>query len=322
MNCAPCETRLQPAQCAGMSLVELMVAMVIGLTLIAGVGRIYLGSKQTYRVQQAYVQMQENGRYGIQTMAQDLRRAGYMGGNGDINAINGTLGPTTVADSCNTGDTTWGRMIGRRIFGIDDARTGYACIPASGAGAYLRGDVVVSRYAAPWEATSFDASRLYVRSSLFTGRIFAGSDQNDAANRVDQRPRRTAELLAHGYYIGVSPVTCNGASIPALFQVYPDANGRPISEELVRGADQLQVQFGVGTNGSVAQYFDADNVPNWSNVISVRLWLLMRTDCPEIGYTDTKDYVMGDQIGLDEYTPNDGFRRQLYSSTVMLRNGA
>jgi hypothetical protein len=44
--------------------------------------------------------------------------------------------------------------------------------------------------------------------------------------------------------------------------------------------------------------------------------LLARTAKVENGYSNTTSYAMGDQT----YTVNDGFRRQLFTAVVQLRN--
>jgi type IV pilus assembly protein PilW len=63
----------------GVSLVELMVALVLSMILMAGVGQIYLGSKQTYRIQDGQARLQENARYALDVLNRDIRSAGYMG---------------------------------------------------------------------------------------------------------------------------------------------------------------------------------------------------------------------------------------------------
>jgi type IV pilus assembly protein PilW len=63
-------------RCRGFSLVELMVALVITLILLAGIGQIFLSSKKSYTLQDSLSRMQENGRYAMDTLSQDLRRAG------------------------------------------------------------------------------------------------------------------------------------------------------------------------------------------------------------------------------------------------------
>lgn len=49
-------------QC-GFTITEIMVAMVLGLFLTAGVAQIYLGSKQANRLNNALAAIQENGRF-------------------------------------------------------------------------------------------------------------------------------------------------------------------------------------------------------------------------------------------------------------------
>ncbi len=62
---------------AGLSLIEIMIALLIGAFLIGGVLQIFIGSKQTYRMQQALSRLQENGRFAMDFLAKDIRMAGY-----------------------------------------------------------------------------------------------------------------------------------------------------------------------------------------------------------------------------------------------------
>ena len=63
----------------GLTLVEMMVAILLSLILTAGVIQSYLGNKQTYGFQEAMSRNQENGRYGIEVLSRDLRMAGFTG---------------------------------------------------------------------------------------------------------------------------------------------------------------------------------------------------------------------------------------------------
>ena len=64
---------------AGLTLLEILVAMTLGLVLIGGILYVYLGSKTYYRVQEGLSRVQENGRFAMEFITQDLRMAGYMG---------------------------------------------------------------------------------------------------------------------------------------------------------------------------------------------------------------------------------------------------
>ena len=68
----------------GIGLVELMVAMVLGLILIAGVIEIYLSSKVSYRTIEAMARLQENARYAMYHIQKELRMAGYTDCSPDI----------------------------------------------------------------------------------------------------------------------------------------------------------------------------------------------------------------------------------------------
>lgn len=64
---------------AGLSLIELLIAMVLGLTLATGVVQIYVGSLVTERSQEARLRMQENGRFALNFLSNEIRAAGYLG---------------------------------------------------------------------------------------------------------------------------------------------------------------------------------------------------------------------------------------------------
>ncbi len=342
-NQSPCT----PLNCRGFGLVELMVALVITLILLAGIGNIFLGSKKSFNIQDSLGRMQENGRYAMDTLVADLRRSGYWGGNTDTTVIVGTTGTDTdTTGACTADNTDWIRMVNRRIFGKNNAVGTYACIPTIGANDYVRGDILVVRYAAPWKVGGittpvFVNNRFYMRTSLFRGALFLGSAEADGLNDVSGAAVREAELVGHAYYIGNSATNCptTGVAVPALFRRTMNDAGNLESEEIASGVDHLQLQYGVDEeitaanprgDGTVNQYFDADDIndtdgadpakPDWKQVIAARIWMLVRSECPETGYNNDNSYTMGDLTGIAEYTPDDGFRRQLYTSTVQLRN--
>jgi len=61
----------------GMTLIEIMIALLIGAFLLGGVLQIFIGSKQTYRMQENLSRLQENGRFAMDFLAKDIRMAGY-----------------------------------------------------------------------------------------------------------------------------------------------------------------------------------------------------------------------------------------------------
>lgn len=62
----------------GLSIVELLVAVVIGMLLLTGVIQVFFASKQTYSSNEAASRLQENGRFALEFIAQSARHAGYV----------------------------------------------------------------------------------------------------------------------------------------------------------------------------------------------------------------------------------------------------
>jgi len=65
-----------PGTQAGLSLIELLIALALGLTLIMGLLQLFLASKQTYALQQQVAMTQENARFVIERLSTDVRQAG------------------------------------------------------------------------------------------------------------------------------------------------------------------------------------------------------------------------------------------------------
>ena len=313
--------------CRGFSLVELMVSLVITLILLAGIGQIFLSSKKSYTLQDSLARIQESGRYAMDVLSQDLRRAGYWGGNADIDTITGTQAQFTETGTCVANGTNWARMLDKNVFGLNDTRGAYGCLPAA---TLPPQDILLVRYAAPWQVggtttPTFEANQFYLRSSLFEGKLFKGSEEADASNIIAGAAAvRTAELIAKAYYIDPATNTgtskCGGGTVPSLYRLGL-VNGVPTAEEVAYGVENLQVQYGIDTDGdgSVDSYVDAAGSTDamWDQVVAVRIWLLIRAECPDTGYTNSTIYSLA---GADLPAFDDSFRRKLYTSTVQLRN--
>jgi type IV pilus assembly protein PilW len=340
-----------------------MVALVITLILLAGIGQIFLSSKKSFVIQNSLGRIQENGRYAMDVVVSDLRRAGYWGGNADIAKIEGTQGTNLGADEECTNEANWSHMLDRSIYGLNlsgsqkpsDGGNNYSCIKDAGATPYVRGDVLLVRYAHPSAVGSITKplscasgttiaecypDEYFLRSSLFRGRLFKGSDSELTDNNLVAPAIRTAELVARAYYIGTSnrPSACPAdGAVPSLVRICLDSSGAFTAGEVAYGVDNLQIKYGIESSNGGIRYYDADEIeidpsppptttpptpptPDWKNVVVARIWLLIRAECPETGFTNSNTYVMGDV----NYTPTDtdgrGYRRKLYTSTIQLRN--
>lgn len=82
---------------SGFSLVELMVALTIGLIILSAVSMLFVSSKKTYTTQDRLARLQENARFAMQFLVKDLRLTGYYGCINQVDAasINNRLNNST-----------------------------------------------------------------------------------------------------------------------------------------------------------------------------------------------------------------------------------
>ncbi|WP_313348739.1 PilW family protein [Stenotrophomonas sp.] len=64
---------------AGMSLIELMIALVIGLILMLGITQVFIASHSASRLSEGVARAQESGRFALDFLERDIRMAGHMG---------------------------------------------------------------------------------------------------------------------------------------------------------------------------------------------------------------------------------------------------
>lgn len=101
----------------GFSLIELMVAMLIGLIVIGGVISVFLANQQVYRSNAALSDVQDNTRVAFEMLAQNIREAGLLGcaSNGQVaNVLQ--IGP-------NAGGTDWWADWGNALRGFGTGTT-------------------------------------------------------------------------------------------------------------------------------------------------------------------------------------------------------
>ncbi|MEW5008717.1 MAG: PilW family protein [Cycloclasticus sp.] len=64
---------------SGVTLVELMIALVLGLIIAAGLSQIFVSSQKTYRITEEQSRLQESARFGFEFITRGFREAGYSG---------------------------------------------------------------------------------------------------------------------------------------------------------------------------------------------------------------------------------------------------
>ena len=117
----------------GLTLIELMVSMVLGIVLMAGVLQLFAANKSSYQLTQAVSEMQENARFAMSRLERDIRMAGFLGCTGrDQGSI--VINPVLTLPSAFTPDngiegweadgTAYGSFTVIKDASVSDASTG------------------------------------------------------------------------------------------------------------------------------------------------------------------------------------------------------
>ncbi|MOA03349.1 hypothetical protein D3C78_1228500 [compost metagenome] len=150
------------------------------------------------------------------------------------------------------------------------------------------------------------------------------SDDLDSYTFLDdekfENVRRYAERLIYVSPCGV----CSGDgadSIPTLKMVELRNGAWSDPMSLVEGVEDLQLEYGIDSDsdGYPDEFVDQPASDKWRDVVAVRFHLLVRNlEESRTGNAPDKTYVLGSKT----VTPNDDFKRHVYSMTVRLRNAA
>ena len=326
----------------GFSLVELMVALAIGLVLLTLLATVFANSSRSQKEITMAAQQVENGRYAIELLSEDLRHAGFYGPYFSLPA------PTALTDPCSLALADLRTGIALPVQGYDSpASSPLSCIDddnfvagtdilvirrvstvTTAAGSLVNNLVYLQSTASPNVATN-PVIDLGSSASSFNLQIRNGSGANVAA------PIR--KLETHIYFIapcstptGSGNTKCTstddgGTPIPTLkrLELSVDSSGNTamVTYPLVEGIQNLQFEYGIdtdsdgGPNGSSTT--DPGAAPNWQNVMAGRLYLLARNTQPSAGYIDNKTYNLG---GTTVSAPGDNYRRHLYTAAVRVKN--
>jgi len=302
--------------CAGLSLVELMVAVVLGLLILAAMLTAYNAGSATSSSNARFAEVQTNGRYAVDFLKGEIQHAGFLG----LNA-----GPVQKGGATATSDYGCGAGFAAKleepVWGSNDATsTPLSCIASADFEAST--DVLVIRRAGLTPGTrgcrddtaGLAANYLYVRTEFMQATVFAGA----TAPPNLQPPVEDYPVCVDVYYI--SPYTKSaGDGVPALKRMILGSGPAMTSELVASGIENMQVQYGV-RSGNTVSFVDAPGAADWPRVVAVRLWLLARSSDPEYsGFANKSTYEMADRSGGSAITVNDHYVRQMFALVVNLR---
>ncbi|HPE81116.1 MAG TPA: PilW family protein [Gammaproteobacteria bacterium] len=342
---------------AGLTLVELMVATTLSLVLLAGVLLVFTANKTTYQMQNGLGTLQENGRYAMRQITADLQLAGFGGCLSprlDPRVVILANTPPPYLTNFTTGEFFDGRNDetathtygGKAMYQgpdydadgtIGDNGTDSIEIrgPLRSDVRFVTGEILTTGTVDVIGTGSGFATDEYLMiadcagADIFraTGVTESGGDTQIAhaasSNSQAGLSRRygadsvVMEFATHTYFIAdTGRVNSYNQPVTALYR-FDGTN----SQELVDGVEDLQVQFALDTdgNGVVDDYQDPGGVTDWSEVMAVRVSLLLNS---VEGASATEAPFTFFPNGTGPVTPASGDLRlrQEFTALVSVRN--
>ena len=292
------------SQEGGFSLVELLVAMAIGLVLLGAILSIAMGTSLAARQSHTVSRMGEDASIALETLARHIRMAGYS---------------QPVLMAARSAVTVDGQLV--------------QLVDSHLAGAGLKGcDGGFSSTSAAWESltctnASAEPDDIAVRyeGDSFTTEAAGGKSASDCLSQGVRHNAISAvnssvqyALVESRFFISSNKeLSCAG-----------NGNAAFTAQPLVSGVEFMRVHYGIAsdtTGSQVVRFASAHEVnalggnpdQNWGRVVAVRICLQMLSASQDQG--TAVDYINCDGVLT---SPPDKFLHRTFSTTVSLRNRA
>ena len=278
-------------QAAGFSLVEMMVALALGLVIVGAAIALFLGTRQVSRTTDNMSRLQEGARFAFELMSREFREAGSTPcgsgygesaqGPGWVNVVSMLADKTpwwanwtpvfgyeesTAFTGADFGSTAGARVAGTDAFELRSTQGSIeALVEPGGSGGAVKlkaskqhdlqvGDIGV--------ACDYQKGRIFKVEAADAVALNMGSIGMDEMREKSM----IARLHASAWYIGQTGRAATGGR--ALFRTTPTG-----AQEMIDGVQNMQLAY---FNSATGQYEDATAIADWSAVSAVRITLTIQ----------------------------------------------
>jgi type IV pilus assembly protein PilW len=331
-------------------LVELMIAMTLGLVLSAAVIQVTLASQRSHRVLEAAGFLQESGRIAVSFMIRDLRMAGYMGcpnlqriplniiANNPPADFNFTAASVLLGQDNVSATNPYNAVENSDIVIIQRAVT--PAVNLAGNVAPNNANIQIESNPAGIGANDLVFVTDCINADLFKATnvsnnggngnsnvTIAHASNSNTTNRLSKIYNADAEVMGFQslvYFVRASSrTTPNGSAINSLWVQARNlgSGATPMATELVEGVENIQISYGEDTDDDqdIDVYRNAADVSNWAAALSVRIELLLHSlDDNIVG--SSGEFVQNTLIYNGAAVASDQRLRQVYSTAVAIRN--
>jgi type IV pilus assembly protein PilW len=343
----------------GFSLVELIVAMAIGVVISGALAGLFVSSTKVKQEINRNGEQIENGRLAIDWLSQDIRLAGYWDGL----EYTGMADP--ASDICESDPADLASAVPVYIQGIDNVTSGTT--PGCLSDVKLGTDIVAVRRAGTCVigTTGCESQAPYFQASNCTP---PAERLDGTTGVVGQGAELGSPTAANWYAVNASTGSltlhkrdCGNATVPGapnlanirryVSRIYYIANNDRVGDGLpslkmaelrggtwtvstiASGIEEMHIEYGQTTGGdtTVESYVTAPaSVTAWRQVVAAKVHLLSRNSTPTPEYSNSgRTYVLGLKAdGSENKFPTtggsfpDSIRRHAFTGLISIRNPA
>lgn len=342
---------------AGLSIVEIMVAMTLGLLLLTAIGSFYAAQSRNQRELSNQFAQIENGRYAMDILSKYLENAGYYGRYAYMDALPDVS--SALPSACETNPQnmyTTSSVATVLAFAIQGATSAtmastFSCIPS--ANLYADNDAFLVREVDPTviASSALNVRNVYLQSVARLKDPIIATGNNAASFTLTNIDGSSGDILHYPiriFYIGrcvdLSGSSCaSGSDAPTLRMLELGDTGTSTGftdTPLVEGIERMVVEYGLDMAGSnhtitnasgvtsVVQYDGAPDTylrsltttDQWARVVSLRITLLARANSITAGYTDSRTYTLATGMSYTPSGSSASYKHKLYRKTIYLNN--
>jgi type IV pilus assembly protein PilW len=321
-------SRPGPRGTRGMTLIEILVALALGMLVMGAVALVFAATSRNRGDLERSARLTQNAQYALDFLADEVRLAGYFAEMSFVGVTWQTPDPcATVLSLQGWSAAPFTAPVGTMGYRPGDALP--ACLPNHRDGTAV---LVLRRASVDTTPPASASGGAYLQVSKCAAdlqRWIVSSQPSDFKLRnldcntiAEVRP-----LLVRTYYVADCD-DCGHDTIPTLKRAELQGD-RIVVTPLVEGVENLQLAYGFDGDGDgdPDRWLDAPDASiapafgEWSNVLAVRLYALVRAGESQAGYVDaTRSF----NLGPAGYTTpaNDGYKRLQLSQIVRINNPA
>ncbi len=295
----------------GFTLIELMIALAIGLLVLASVSMAYVSASRTTRTSEMETQLNEDGVIALSIIQQQIQMAGYSG--------------FTKVGTLDKPNFTGAGVRGCSAAAFTSTYVAFGSLGSTACAMTVSdGDGIIVRYEAD-AVNSVQTAASAPTNCLITTALKLPSEADGTKDYYQAENRFFVK--ASGTSSGKPELRCAATSGSSASLTYPN-------QPLLENVERMQLRYGVAATGEdddlqVVAYRTASEIDTlyasesadkrWKRVVSVKICLLMRSADPMRDLAATATYVDCDGVKKTLATP-DGYLRRSFITTAALRS--